>query len=36
MIKTAQACQFIDKLILSTDDEVIAGIGKEYGIEVPL
>ena len=34
MIKRVQAWQFIDKLNLFTDDEVIAGIAKEYGIEV--
>ena len=35
MITAAKACRFIDKLLLSTDDERIAGIGKEYGIDVP-
>lgn len=35
MITAARACRFIDKLILSTEDERIARIGREYGIEVP-
>lgn len=34
-IKTAQLISRIDRLILSTDDEKIAQVGREYNIEVP-
>jgi len=34
-IQTAQESQLFDKIIVSTDDEEIAKIAKEYGAEVP-
>lgn len=34
-IKIAQASNLIDRLILSTDDEAIANVGRDYGIEIP-
>lgn len=34
-IKVGLQCEKIDRLILSTDDEKIAVVGKEYGVEVP-
>lgn len=34
-IEKAQAAKYIDRLILSTDDEEIAKVAREYGCEVP-
>jgi CMP-N-acetylneuraminic acid synthetase len=34
-IKAAQRSRYITRLIVSTDDEEIAGLGREYGAEVP-
>jgi len=34
-IEQAQNCKFFDKLIVSTDDNQIAKISKDYGAEVP-
>ena len=34
-IEAAQACQLIDRIIVSTDDDEIATIAKQYGAEVP-
>lgn len=34
-IETALSAQCLDKVIVSTDDENIAGIGRQYGAEVP-
>ena len=34
-IETALQCKLIDKVIVSTDDEEIAAISREYGAEVP-
>ena len=34
-IEAAQAARSIDRLILSTDDEEIAGLAEKYGLEVP-
>ena len=34
-IKKAQAAQYLDRLILSTDDTEIAEVAKKYGCEVP-
>lgn len=35
IIKTAEQSKYINRLILSTEDEEIAAVGKEIGIEVP-
>ena len=34
-IRVAQACKSITRVVVSTDDESIASIAKEYGAEVP-
>lgn len=34
-IEAAKTCQRLDRVILSTDDDEIAAIGREYGAEVP-
>lgn len=34
-VETALSLECLDRVILSTDDEEIAGIGKRYGAEVP-
>ena len=35
MIQAAQQSKLIDKLVLSTDDEKIAQVGRDYGIGIP-
>lgn len=34
-IKSALASKYVDQVVVTTDDEEIAGIAKEYGAEVP-
>ena len=34
-IRCAQACSILQRIVVSTDDEEIADIGKRYGAEVP-
>lgn len=34
-IKAGKRCPKLDRLILSTDDEQIAAVGRQYGLEVP-
>ncbi|MGZ7136174.1 MAG: acylneuraminate cytidylyltransferase family protein, partial [Methanobacterium sp.] len=34
-IEQARASKYLDKIIVSTDDEKIARISREYGAEVP-
>jgi CMP-N-acetylneuraminic acid synthetase len=34
-IETARACPSIDRVVVSTDSEALAGIAREYGAEVP-
>ena len=34
-VKVAQSLKWIDRTVLSTDDEEIAGEGRNYGLEVP-
>lgn len=34
-LQQAKQCDYIDKVILTTDDELIAGIGRNYGADVP-
>ena len=35
MIRAAQGAALIDRLILTTEDETIADVGRRYGVEVP-
>jgi len=34
-IEVAQACSTLDRIVVSTDDEEIASVAREYGAEVP-
>lgn len=34
-IESARACDFIDRIVVSTDDQNIAAVAKDYGADVP-